>query len=383
MQKKILYWSPCLNKVGTVKSTINSAIALKKYSNSNFEPIIINACGEWDEYLEIFKSNQIEVIDLSKKKYFKYLPKEGFLFSRFSYILIFVFSFFPLLKVLKKIKNAYLVAHLITSLPIFLFNVFNINNKLVLRISGLPKLNYLRKNFWKMASIKIDVITCPSLELIKKLVEDGIFHKQKVFFLPDAIYQVKDFINKKKHPLESSILGKKRIILGIGRLTRQKNFSFLINEFSIFFKKNKDFRLLILGDGEEKSKLQNIIKAEKLENDVFLVGRVDNIFNYLKSSEIFIMSSLWEDPGFVLVEAGLGNSFVISSDCPNGPKEILDYGKNGLLYKSNLKYEIANTLNDYLLLNNKRRLVMKKNLKKYISKYSIFRHYLSFEKIFK
>ena len=383
MQKKILYWSPCLNKVGTVKSTINSAIALKKYSNLNFEPIIINACGEWDEYLEIFISNKIEVIDLSKKKYFKYLPKEGFFFSRLSYVLIFIFSFFPLLKVLKKIKNAYLVAHLITSLPIFLFNVFNINNKLVLRISGLPKLNYLRKNFWKMASIKIDAITCPSLELIKKIAEDGIFHKQKVFFLPDAIYQVKDFINKKKYPLQSSILDNKRIILGIGRLTRQKNFSFLINEFSIFLKKNKDFRLLILGDGEEKSKLQNIIKALKLENDVFLVGRVDNIFNYLRRSEIFILSSLWEDPGFVLVEAGLGNTFVISSDCPNGPKEILDYGKNGLLYKSNLKYEIANTLNDYLLLNNKQKFVMKKNLKKYISKYSIFRHFHSFEKIFK
>lgn len=383
MKKKILYWSPCLNKVGTVKSTINSAIALKKYSNLNFEPIIINACGEWEEYMGIFKSNQIEVIDLSKKKYFKYLPKEGFLLSRFSYILIFIFSFFPLLKVLKKIKNAYLVAHLITSLPIFLFNFFNISNKLVLRISGLPKLNYFRKNFWKIGSINIDVITCPSLELINKLAKDCIFPQQKIFFLPDAIYQVKDFINKKKYPLESSILDKKRVILGIGRLTRQKNFSFLINEFSFFLKKNKDFRLIILGDGEEKKKLQNIIKEQKLENDVFLVGRVDNIFNYLRRSEIFILSSLWEDPGFVLVEAGLGNSFVISSDCPNGPKEILDYGNNGLLYKSNLKYEIVNRLNDYLTLSNKRRFMMKKNLKKYINKYSIFSHYLFFKKIFK
>ena len=141
--------------------------------------------------------------------------------------------------------------------------------------------------------------------------------------------------------------------------------------------------MIILGDGEEKKKLQNIIKEQKLENDVFLVGRVDNIFNYLKRSEIFILSSLWEDPGFVLVEAGLGNSFVISSDCPNGPKEILDYGNNGLLYKSNLKYEIVNRLNDYLTLSNKRRFMMKKNLKKYINKYSIFRHYLFFKKIFK
>ena len=51
--KKVFYWSPCLNRVGTLYSTINSAISIKKYSNK-FEPIIINSCGEWDEYLDFF-----------------------------------------------------------------------------------------------------------------------------------------------------------------------------------------------------------------------------------------------------------------------------------------------------------------------------------------
>ena len=53
--KKIFYWSPCLNRVGTLYSTINSAISVKKYSK-NFEPIIINSCGEWDNYTELFTS---------------------------------------------------------------------------------------------------------------------------------------------------------------------------------------------------------------------------------------------------------------------------------------------------------------------------------------
>ena len=60
--KTILYWSPCLVKVGTVKSTVNSAIALSKYSNDQYKVKIINTCGEWDEHSEIFKKNNIDLI---------------------------------------------------------------------------------------------------------------------------------------------------------------------------------------------------------------------------------------------------------------------------------------------------------------------------------
>jgi hypothetical protein len=57
--KTIFYWSPCLTKVGTVKSTVNSAIAVSKYSNEKYKVKIINTCGEWDAYSEIFKQNNI------------------------------------------------------------------------------------------------------------------------------------------------------------------------------------------------------------------------------------------------------------------------------------------------------------------------------------
>ena len=53
MKKKVIYWSPCLNPVGTIKSTINSAVSLSKYSK-DYEVAIINACGEWDKYLDYF-----------------------------------------------------------------------------------------------------------------------------------------------------------------------------------------------------------------------------------------------------------------------------------------------------------------------------------------
>ena len=115
MKKIIFYWSPCLNQVGTVKSTLNSAISLKKF-NQDCEVSIINACGEWDEYKEKLNKNSINLIDLSFK-YFKILPKTGFLGSRLSYVIIFLFSFLPLFFLLKKHKPNKIILHLITSLP--------------------------------------------------------------------------------------------------------------------------------------------------------------------------------------------------------------------------------------------------------------------------
>ena len=79
--KEIYYWSPCLEKVGTYWSTINSAISLAKFSNNNYLVKIINCCGEWDAQKNFLNNNGVELIDLGFN-YFKILPKSGFLKSR-------------------------------------------------------------------------------------------------------------------------------------------------------------------------------------------------------------------------------------------------------------------------------------------------------------
>ena len=93
MKKKVFYWSPHLNPVGTVKSTLNSALSLKKYNNE-YDVYLINVCGEWDDYKSFFLDNSIKQIKLSFS-YFKFLPKKGFISSRLSYFLIYILSFLP------------------------------------------------------------------------------------------------------------------------------------------------------------------------------------------------------------------------------------------------------------------------------------------------
>ena len=111
------------------------------------------------------------------------------------------------------------------------------------------------------------------------------------------------------------------------------------------------------------------------------MGRTENVYQYMKKSEVFVLSSLWEEVGFVIVEAAISNLFVISSNCPNGPSEFLDNGNHGILFENNKKNKLSESLATYLKLNKEKRFYMRVNLKKGVIKYTIFRHYLILKKL--
>ena len=69
----------------------------------------------------------------------------------------------------------------------------------------------------------------------------------------------------------------------------------------------------------------------------FFIDYKDNVYSYMKNADIYILSSLWEEVGFVIIEAALSNLLIISSNCPNGPKEFLLNGDAGFLFENNKK----------------------------------------------
>ena len=93
------------------------------------------------------------------------------------------------------------------------------------------------------------------------------------------------------------------------------------------------------------------------------------------------MSSLWEDPGFVILEAALSNTFIISSNCPNGPNEILSNGRNGFLFQNNNLSDLLNKFDEFKKLNedelNKKKLFAKKEIKMFTQ----FAHFKSLKNI--
>ena len=342
----------------------------------------MNTCGEWDKFRSEFIRENIEVLDIGPK-YFKFLPKKGFIQSRLSYIIIFLFSFIPLLIVLKKKKPNLIIAHLITSLPILIFRLFNLDTKLILRISGMPKLNFLRKNFWKFCSSKIDIITCPSIELKNKMTKLKILDEIKIFYLPDAVINIRKYrkqINT-NNEFKKLFSDENTIFLAAGRLTNQKNFEYLIEEFSEFYFENKNSRLVILGEGEEMKKLRNLVNEKKLNSVIYLLGKVDNVLRYMKDSDAFILSSKWEEMGFVIIEAALSNLFIISSNCPNGPSEFLNYGKVGILFENNKKNALYQSLVKYSQHEEKIKYKNKIQTKKNSVNFTMFRHFKILNKI--
>ena len=253
---------------------------------------------------------------------------------------------------------------------------------MILRISGFPKLNFFRKKLWLLSKKKIFKITCPTEDLKYDLLEKNIFGDDKIFYLPDPVINIKEFIKKKFEKKTLSIEDNdKSFFIAVGRLTKQKNFMYLIDEFKKFLNIYPNEKLLIFGDGELKKKIISKIEKEGMSENIKLCGYTDNIFKYMLKSKAFILSSLWEDPGFVMIESAMCNLFVISSNCKNGPKEFLLDGKAGLIFKSNVEDELFKKLDEFKKLNDNTKLIKKVLAKKNSRKFTLFRHYLSFKNI--
>jgi len=88
---------------------------------------------------------------------------------------------------------------------------------------------------------------------------------------------------------------------------------------------------MILGEGPEREPLEKLVKALGLAEDIALPGVVSNPYQYLTNADLFVLSSSYEGLPTVLVEAMACGCPVVSTDCPSGPREILDGGRYGRL----------------------------------------------------
>ena len=372
---KIFYWSPYLSNVATINNVLNSALSLAKY-NKKFEISLINVFGEWNVKKSLLKRNNIKIEKLTSLNI--NLPIIGYLRSRVYLFFIFFINFFPFLNLLKNKKPDYIIIHLLTSLPLILLFLFNFKTKFILRISGLPKLNFLRKLLWMKVSKKIYMVTCPSIETYNQIKELEIFPNDKITVLYDPIIKISDIMKKKKEIFDKDL--SENFYLSIGRLTRQKNHILLLKAFLEQTKKNKDAILYIIGDGEKENYLNNFIIKNNLTKNIILLGHKKNVFPFFYKAKATIITSLWEDPGAVMIESAFCNTPIISSDCKNGPREFLNNGKGGILYETGKKDKLKESLDKFLGFKKLDKSNLKINAKKNCNKYTLYKHYILFRK---
>ena len=166
-------------------------------------------------------------------------------------------------------------------------------------------------------------------------------------------------------------------IINIARFTDQKDHLTLLKAANILRKKIR-FKLLIIGKGKNKKKMTNYIQQNNLTKFIKLIDFKKNPYPYIKKSDIFILSSRYEGLPNVLLEALTLKKFIISSNCPTGPSEILDNGKGGLLFKVGDHHNLVKKIN-YFLLNKKKcekkLSYAKKRLSRFDYNYNLKKYY--------
>lgn len=148
------------------------------------------------------------------------------------------------------------------------------------------------------------------------------------------------------------------IILGVGRLTRQKNFHLLVESFAKL-RDECDCRLVILGKGEDYDSLEKLAKNFGIEKDFLMPGFKENPYSYMARSSVFVLSSIYETLPTVLIEALACGTPVVATDC-FGVREILQDGKYGVIVKDATATEMTSAIKKVLNNNHNKAELIKR-----------------------
>jgi glycosyltransferase involved in cell wall biosynthesis len=151
-----------------------------------------------------------------------------------------------------------------------------------------------------------------------------------IHFVPNPVVNA-DMLALARQPLDERFFpAGQAAILGAGRLTAQKDFETLIRAFALL-RSRRDARLVILGEGPDRGKLESLVEQLGLRQHVVLPGFHENPFAFMRAADLFVLSSRYEGMPGVMVQAMACGTPVVSTDCPTGPAELLEGGRWGRL----------------------------------------------------
>ncbi|GBF36624.1 glycosyltransferase, partial [Methanofervidicoccus abyssi] len=208
-----------------------------------------------------------------------------------------------------------------------------INRKVVVSIRNNPLMAYPNETIYgrihntliKLLYPKADKVIVVSKKLRDILSNQYNIPREKIEVIYNP-HNIQNYLKLSEEPIEDEyreIFKDSFVFINIGRLMEPKGQWFLIRAFKKVVEKHPSAKLVILGKGELRKELEDLIRKLKLENNIFLLGVHKNPFKFLKNSQCYVHSSLWEGLPNTLIEALTLNLPIISTDCETGPREIL------------------------------------------------------------
>ena len=271
-----------------------------------------------------------------------------------------IFYYFKIKKYIKKYSPDVLLA--VKNIPVSIFLKIILKNKfkLIIREAVNPKYSSITQrsllsrifvnNLKKLLYPKADNIIAISEGVKQSLVKNFNLDSSKIhtIYNPSADEKI---LSLPKEDIDRDLISNRPLIVSIGRLTKQKDHITLLKAFNKIHS-NIDCNLYIIGEGSERRNLEKFIKNNNIDNKVKLLGYQNNPWKFLSKSNLFVLPSIWEGFGNVIVESMLIGIPVISSDCPSGPREILNNGKSGKLFQVGDYNHLANIIEEIISSDN-------------------------------
>ena len=336
------------------------------------------------------KLGRIFLITSSKKYGFKFnkkiqliTPKKNLsenLNIRFKYLI----CLFLLFKFLLKNRKSLVFSFQANIYCIILCKLMNV--KIITRSNSSPTgwyHNFFKNFVYKKIINLSDSIIVNSIEFKKEMQNRYNVNCICIYNPLDK----KEILKKAKKKINFNFFNEKikLRILNIGRLTDQKDQITLLKSIYLLNSQRLKikFKVLIMGRGVMKDRLIDFIKEKKLNKIVKIIKFQDNPYPYIKKCNLFVLTSKYEGLPNVLLESLVLKKFIISSNCPSGPKEILLNGKAGYLFKVSNHIDLFEKILKFI--RNKKNLKHKinfgyKNLNKFEYRKNIHKYYLEVEK---
>ena len=282
------------------------------------------------------KNIKISLITTSKKVKKKFVKKVRFIspikniWDKQKRFIKFIICIYLLFKNYRKNKKINVFCFQGNILCILFCKIFGL--KIVIRPNSSPSgwsSNYL-KNFIFSKILKLSDNIVVNSNDFKKELKSKFNLDSKCIFNPLNTNEIRKLSRKK---IKFNFYKKDTInLISIGRLVKQKDHITILKSLN-HLKKKCNLRLLILGEGDQRENLLNYVNENNLHNLVKINKRTNNPYPFIKKSQILLLSSKYEGLPNVLLEALALDKFIISSNCPTGPREILDNGKGGFLFE--------------------------------------------------
>jgi N-acetyl-alpha-D-glucosaminyl L-malate synthase BshA len=214
---------------------------------------------------------------------------------------------------------------------------------------------YIREKLLTYTDIFTQVNTAVSRAVAEKLVDKGISPKDKIKVIYNGVdldnFTFRNHEKRRKVREELGIKKGEKLIISVGRLNKIKGHSYLIESFKRLKKKQGNTKLIILGEGEERSNLQEKVQSLGLAGDVLLLGKRDNVSDYLHAADLFISSSVHEGFGLSIAEAMACGTSVIATDV-GGVSELIKDEETGFLAEPENVDSLTNKMENLLDLSN-------------------------------